>query len=1523
MTTQNMFYAQSNSLKLTAVLASKEMQGVVKRCVQSSASKHCKTQYSERASHRRHDSSGLALAMLLLAVTFVPAGTSTDAAASVARGVGHGNGKGDGDSAGNGRQASIPTGSGPSPDADGAQHLGSGEASGMDGQPTAGVGHGNGKGDGASAGNGRQASIPTGAGSISSTLQQGQRGKSRSMQTALEVSKNALMDLALQKAKCPADKQTLCPPSILSRKAGTCAEALFDCFVGEDGALNTTLQTEYKDFKTKACSEPGEKYCDQEGICLGRGASCASANQCRGDKSFRCLSWACAADAASCAGVVVERTSCPIGHQRCPDGICYAGSDGAKQCVKTGMQWEGCPPGKMVCPNGKRGTCGDSVQDCNTKVGCVAPLVKCGFKRDPSTGQPLRDKRSGNPTANCVAKCAIGIDRRPAATIKALNPRREASLEAKTAEGKTAMTLKIRPGSFKVAGQDKDVNFSIAAVPDSLLQHGSFSGAFTSGALLASLIQIEPSEEMEIIGGIELDIPILDAAAQEDPETCAALLASTEMFSVSDVTNITEAPVSMGTCRPGRLESCSCAVNISHFSTYAVVEAMSLVSGNSTDATDANSTLRNLSRWPCRQGFEANMSHEHESIVGSQTSNTAADFTFTPNGDGDTNADVTDDIDSFREEDVIIRFLTTIPAQPGCLFDAGGEGTGVFVGIVDDSNVFSGTYGMTFRFIAFKGDYTEPGTAIIVIPLPDPRLPQDGSMHEIVLTVKVEQRLIELTVDGMLIASAQAPAGDQKWAASGTACIGVGCGKTAAGGTMDPWTGVFGGPVEFWQSSDPFEGYSAYASAQSENLVITRQNKCVPCLPGTFKASNGTAGCMPCPTGTFAPANSSIGCLKCGAGRFSTAIGATSISTCKACPSGTYSASVEGSSGCIACPPNSDSLPGAASLTDCLCVEGFTLTNSSSSSTLSCRACPPGTFKASNGTAACSLCPQGKYSTTSANVAELDCLLCQAGKYSLATAATEPASCQNCPPNSYSRPGASSPNNCTCNVGFTGNISFELIQSARNVNAGITGGSSLWNASLSCRNHSHSDCRRPVNVTVGNHSSHFYTIQESWAPFRVERIAGAVQDTFSVEVLGSCAACPPGRFKASSGWAACSLCPPGKYSVTSGNVAELDCTPCPSGTYSSSSGANTRDLCWQCARHSTSPPGSISPMDCQCNAGYTSAADAGYSSVGPSCSNSTNNDGIIGCNGSSNGSSIGCNRSFVESASAFSTTTCRACRAGTFKDIVGSAECRLCPAGTFSNECGNTKESDCSVCPLYSFSRPGASSSSGCTCNRGYTGPDGGACTPCVAGTFKGGDGSGACTGCPAGKISTSSAQSSESTCLDCHAGTFSDALAATTCKLCPAGTYSIATGSTSPDSCTDCPSGKYAATTGNAVEDECIRCPAGTFSETSGNAAEGDCLPCGVGTYSTATGSSSPNTCTNCPAGTFSDMTGSAAVSNCKACIPGKYALPFTVSNTSYGASSCLDCAVGTYSNTTGAENATFCILCQAQHWGFEHGLR
>ena len=115
----------------------------------------------------------------------------------------------------------------------------------------------------------------------------------------------------------------------------------------------------------------------------------------------------------------------------------------------------------------------------------------------------------------------------------------------------------------------------------------------------------------------------------------------------------------------------------------------------------------------------------------------------------------------------------------------------------------------------------------------------------------------------------------------------------------------------------------------------------------------------------------------------------------------------------------------------------------------------------------------------------------------------------------------------------------------------------------------------------------------------------------------------------------CDACVTGSYKAGAGTATA--CVTCEEGTYSNSTSST---MCFACAAFSFSLAGSIGDSDCKCLEGYSGPEG------GP----------------------------------------CFNCYAGTFKDVLGSAECVPCVVGSYSDVPG---ASSCTQCPLASVSLPG------------------------------------------------------------------------------------------------------------------------------------------------------------------------------------------------------------------------------------------
>ena len=380
--------------------------------------------------------------------------------------------------------------------------------------------------------------------------------------------------------------------------------------------------------------------------------------------------------------------------------------------------------------------------------------------------------------------------------------------------------------------------------------------------------------------------------------------------------------------------------------------------------------------------------------------------------------------------------------------------------------------------------------------------------------------------------------------------------------------------------------------------------------------------------------------------------------------------------------------------------------------------------------------------------------------------------------------------------------------------------------------------------------------------------------------------------------AECEACEAGGFKDVNGSAA---CTLCAHGKYSPAAAAISEATCQGCPPHSYSGAGSGLMTNCTCNKGYT----------GP--------DGVA----------------------------CMACIAGTYKDVNGSSPCSLCSQGKYSTETGEISESTCSQCPAYTHSPDGSSMLTNCTCNKGYTGPDGIQCAACIAGTYKDVNGSAACALCPPGKFSASSGATicndcPENTmsgvgsimvtncicnagytgpngvaCQACVAGKYKHANGSEPCSLCIQGKFSNVTGQSSETTCKDCPSDTYSGQGSSVLANcscnkgytgpdglACVACAGGTYKDVNGSSP---CALCSQGKYSAGTAQISEATCTACPAYTNSPD-GSIVVTHC-ICNKG-YTGPDGVE--------CTSCDAGTYKDTNGT---SLCILCGRDKYSTEAG--
>ena len=153
-----------------------------------------------------------------------------------------------------------------------------------------------------------------------------------------------------------------------------------------------------------------------------------------------------------------------------------------------------------------------------------------------------------------------------------------------------------------------------------------------------------------------------------------------------------------------------------------------------------------------------------------------------------------------RAFNTVMRVRTSFPSAQGCLFEGGGKTRGTFIGIVNTT-----MSQQHFRFTA--GDGSNPDASlhasVIMIPLPDARIPQDGSTHEVTVSWNVDENAIRLMIDGVFVSanSSVLKWPNKKWVGSNPPCVGRGCALVPDGGTSDAWRGAFDGNMKFWNSS--------------------------------------------------------------------------------------------------------------------------------------------------------------------------------------------------------------------------------------------------------------------------------------------------------------------------------------------------------------------------------------------------------------------------------------------------------------------------------------------------------------------------------------------------------------------------------------------------------------------------------------------------------------------------------------------------------------------------------------------------
>jgi hypothetical protein len=266
-------------------------------------------------------------------------------------------------------------------------------------------------------------------------------------------------------------------------------------------------------------------------------------------------------------------------------------------------------------------------------------------------------------------------------------------------------------------------------------------------------------------------------------------------------------------------------------------------------------------------------------------------------------------------------------------------------------------------------------------------------------------------------------------------------------------------------------------------------NDCT-CIPG-YTGPNGQE-CMPCSSGSYKAVNGSSDCLLCQQGTHSRAVGANSEATCEACPS------------------NSNSGEGSITPINCTCNRGYTGQHGQN-----CTACVSGKYKTLTGSSKCTPCAQGKYSSVVAAIVE--------------------SNCEGCPAHSNAPLGSRNISNCTCNRGYTGN-------NGDTCTACIAGTFKPTNGSEAC-----------TPCGEGSYSSLIAQVSQNTC-------VHCPNHTFSPEGSQKIVDCTCNAGYTGADGQICTACI-GGYKNQTGSSA---CIPCEAGKYALREAANSSRFCYRC-----------------------------------------------------------------------------------------------------------------------------------------------------------------------------------------------------------------------------------------------------------------------------------------------------------------------------------------------------------------------
>jgi len=662
---------------------------------------------------------------------------------------------------------------------------------------------------------------------------------------------------------------------------------------------------------------------------------------------------------------------------------------------------------------------------------------------------------------------------------------------------------------------------------------------------------------------------------------------------------------------------------------------------------------------------------------------------------------------------------------------------------------------------------------------------------------------------------------------------------------------------------------------------------CVACVPGKYKNSTGTAACTTCPANSYEPdlaatlvtnCTCNTGyegadggpCTACVPGKYKATNGSVA---CVQCPVDTY-IDVQASAFCKACPKFTTSPVGSTSIDSCICKVGYTYDAASDTadplSTVLATSPAYLMTSAEAWDAANSrftdVSGNGRHGGLTAGTVTVGSVTGNGAGWSIPFV-------EGTTPTTIQWPSGSIPSTYTiCSITrYTGGASNRILDAGANWYHGHHGNKAgsiyygIWSTTIdtnmiaytiSVRTNWVIACGRNI-ATAGATSSIVNGVVQlaaaggnfgdgrlrinTWgekSDWQLSRLYVWNRHLTNAEFAEASAKLNSYVTLKMPSYYFCSACVLGKYKDTIGSAV---CTSCAANTYSAQSNATSVETCLTCPGNSTSVVASASNDYCQCNVGFSHAAGG-----------------------------------------------CAECVPGTFNPRLAQLACSNCTVGTYSLNVGATSNETCASCsgteyspegspvcqpcPAYSVSPARSGLIQNCGCILGYTGATASLCQQCAPGTFKNITGNWLCQPCSANSHSLSGATSL--TACFCNAG-FAGAYGPL-CVRCPANSYSLS-GATSLTACF-CNAGFF-----GAYGALCVGCSANSYS-LSGATSLTDCICnagytgangslcalCVSGKYKSVTGSSA---CVDCPANTYQDILGATSTTHCKPCSSNSHA--------------------------------------------------